>query len=122
MCAWSPPMCRRRLKFLSLLGLFVWLSTNALKADEIVASPEASSQLIRWAITQGGPSVLVIVIGWSYRRDLLGVIVRKNEEIAAQWEQNKLIVEMVRQTAQTNERLTAAVEALTVEVRRLDAK
>jgi predicted metalloprotease len=112
--------CRRQVKGAALIGLFLWLSANALRAQEISSGGmETETTLLKWAISQGGPAVLVLVIGWSYRRDLLSVISRKEEDIEDQREHSKMLVELIKQTAHTQERLTSVVEALTVEVKRL---
>lgn len=109
----DPTLCRRRLKGGALVLLFMWLSANALHAQAVIGETGTESTLVKWAITQGGPSVLVILIGLSYRRDLLGVISKQDQFIA-------VLTELVKQTAQVNERVMSAVEALRVEVRRLD--
>ena len=107
-------LCRRRVKFILLLALFWWLNSNAVHAQDMNISGDAGVVLLRWAITQGGPSVLVLVIGWSYRRDLLGALNEKDQVI-------DVLINATKQTAETNMKLTAVVEALSVEIRRLES-
>ena len=79
----NPQACRRRLKGGSLILLWLWLSTNALHAQDLTQGVGGvEGALIRWAMTQGGPSVIAILIAISYRRDLLGVISEQKQHIA----------------------------------------
>lgn len=126
----NPQTCRRRLKGGSLILLWLWLSSNALHAQDLaqgISGPEGA--LIRWAMTQGGPSVIAILIAMSYRRDLLGVIKEQKDAIAVlrselitqrkdDREVMNALLAMVEKSTAATERVTASVNALTVEVRR----
>lgn len=122
--------CRRRLKGASLILLWVWLSSNALHAQDLAQGLSGTEgALVRWAMTQGGPSVIAILIALSYRRDLLGVIKEQKEAIAVlrselitqrkdDREVMNALLAMVEKSTAATERVTASINALAVEVRR----
>ena len=125
-------LCRRRVKGGALLLLFAWLSSNAMSGQELgpaIGGGEVS--LVKWAMSQGGAYVITILLGISYRRDLLGLIREQKQalsdlrsEMLSQRQADEKVmtslVAMVEKSTAASERLTAAVNALAVEVRRVE--
>lgn len=67
-------------------------SVNGLWAQ--VSAPQSTAsepEFLKWALTQGGLVIVVLIIGWSYRRDL--VWVAKQEE-----EKAKILTDLVEKS------------------------
>jgi hypothetical protein len=75
----------------------------AMAADPVIA-PELSENFIRYALTQGGLLSLVIVIGWSYRRDFTKMLDNKTEHIS-------ILTQLVAQSSVAQAQNAAALEA-----------
>ena len=74
----------------------------AVGIDSTLAEPD----LLRYAMTQGGLLLVVIVLFWSYRRDFLRIQARDDEKIA-------ILTDLVAKSTIAHEHAGAAVVALT---------
>jgi predicted metalloprotease len=82
----------------------------ALAAAEPVIVPE--QDLIRYGITQGGLVLVVLVIFWSYRRDLVRLIDAKDQNL-------RVLTELVASNTSAATRMAEAVEAQEKVIERL---
>ena len=82
----------------------------ALAVAEPVVVPE--QDLIRYGITQGGLVLVVLVIFWSYRRDLVRLIDAKDQNL-------KILTELVATNTAASTRVAEAVEAQEKVIERL---
>jgi len=79
---------------------------------DAAAAGESEIDLMRWAITQGGLTLALIVVLWSYRRDLRRDAEEKHVQLA-------VLVALVRESTAANEKSAAASEANEKAVHRL---
>jgi hypothetical protein len=74
-------------------------------AQTIASSPVGATDMdfFRWAVTQGGLVVVVLVIFWSYRRDLAGLL--KEEQ-----QRTRVLTDLVERNTVALTRLVDAVD------------
>lgn len=109
---------KRRTKFFVALSTCFLLYGNAIYGQSIDPSAAASgldSNFVKWSLTQGGLTIVLIMVLWSYRRDLQRVSEAKEQTIT-------VLMQMVTQNITINTKLTTLVESLSVEIRRLEEK
>jgi hypothetical protein len=108
-------ICRRRAKFVTATALVVTLFSNSLYGQSIdpTSSQIMDGNFVKWALTQGGLSIVLLVVLWSYRRDLQRAAEAKEQTVT-------VLMDMVSQNMQVLTKLTAVVESLSIEVRRLE--
>jgi len=79
--------------------------TAALFAVGIVENPPLSDfDVLKYAVTQGGLVIVVLVLLWSYRKDLKALSERQDERL-------KVLTDMVQSNAIAMARMAAASEA-----------
>ena len=66
----------------------------------------------RWAIIQGGLLVALLIVLWSYRKDLVGAL-------SAERERSTVLIELVKSSTAANAKSAAASEATEKAVHRL---
>lgn len=106
---------RGRLK-LSLLLAILLAFVGSVAAHQAPSGPFPSGSMEpdfwRWAIIQGGLLVALLIVLWSYRKDLVGAL-------AAERERATVLIELVRSSTAANEKSAAASEATEKAVHRL---
>lgn len=70
------------------------------------------TDLVRYAITQGGLLAVVLVLLWSYRRDAMRQLSEKDERLAVMTELVRLSTAALTRSADASERMARAVENL----------
>lgn len=87
-------------------------ATGMLMAFAVDAASPESTDLMRYAITQGGLLAVVLVLLWSYRKDTLSVLHEQEDRL-------KVLTDLVTQStgalmksADASERMARAVENL----------
>ena len=75
-----------------------------------VESTLAEPDLLRYAMTQGGLMLVVIVILWSYRRDFTRIQQRDDEKVAILIELVSKNIAALEHTGATNASLTRVIE------------
>jgi len=67
----------RALRMLALVLSLLLFSTGAIGQSPVLASEslgETQTELAKWAVTQGGLFLVVLLLVWSYRRDFTRVL------------------------------------------------
>lgn len=62
-------------------------------------------EILKWALTQGGVVLVLLIVVWSYRRDFTRLMARDDEKIA-------ILTELVGQTRASMEGHRAVIEGL----------
>ena len=93
---------------LSLAALILGtLCVNAAYGMQLAETPLPGGftdpSFVRWMLTQGGLTVLLIVVLWSYRRDLVRIGAKDEEKIA-------VLTQLVSDNIQAMTRLTDVIE------------
>lgn|SRR3990167_5132055 len=108
-------MTRMRLK-LSLVAIMLIALVASAVASQPGAAPFPAGSMEpdfwRWAIIQGGLLVALLIVLWSYRKDLVGALVGEREQLA-------IMIELVRSSTAANEKSAAASEATEKALHRL---
>jgi hypothetical protein len=105
---------RRRLKLtLVVLVLSAFVASAAASQGSLsTPSTPIEQEFWRWAIIQGGLLVALLIVLWSYRKDLVGVL-------ASERERSSVLIELVKNSTAANEKSAAASEATEKAVQRL---
>lgn len=72
----------------------------------------SDTDLGRYAITQGGLLFVVLVLLWSYRRDNLGALKEREDQIRVMADMVSKSTEALTKSADASERMARAVENL----------
>lgn len=73
--------------------------------------PVAETTLLKYAVTQGGLAIVLLVVFWSYRRDLARIEVRDQEKLQIVTTLVEKNTAALVNSEATNARLARAVEA-----------
>lgn len=117
---------KRVAEFWGCVALVWLLYTNALRAQTIDFTNVQDG--VKYVATQGGLTIALLVMGFSYRRDLMRASdearreadARKAEaaaKVAEKEQQLEVLVELVRANTSSNAELVATVKALAVDIR-----
>lgn len=74
------------------------------------ALPGDDYSLVKYAITQGGLVLVVIVLLWSYRRDFTRVLGEQQDRLAVMTELVQLSTTALTRSADASDRMARAVE------------
>lgn len=94
----------RRLRATGTVAVMCALSLNGLHAQSVDPAARLISEpdFVKWAFTQGGLLLALFGLGWSYRRDLIGII--KQQE-----DRNKILMEFIQESTKALTRMVDAV-------------
>lgn len=86
--------------------------TVASQSEQSTASAGADPEFVKWAFTQGGLVLVVLILGWSYRRDMLRIAAKDGEKI-------ELLTELVRDASTAVQASTSQSAATEKSIHRL---
>lgn len=89
-------------------GLVAALFTVAIAVEPLTNDTE----LMRYAITQGGLLFVVLVLLWSYRRDNLGALKEREDQIKVMADMVSQSTAALTKSADASDRMARAVESL----------
>lgn len=88
------------------------ISTALLVFAAIEPAIASDTDLVRYAITQGGLLAVVIVLLWNYRRDAMRQLSSKDEQLAVMIELVKLSTTALTRSSDACDRMARAAENL----------
>lgn len=98
-------------------GTVAALQVAPVEAASSTGASAVSEDFLKWALTQGGLVLVVLVVFWSYRRDFIRRVVREEEKVAILTEiaaeSRAAVVQAVAQNTATEKavhRLSKAIE------------
>jgi hypothetical protein len=80
--------------------------------DPAISPPTGDFDVVRYAITQGGLLAVVLVLLWTYRRDLMRQMSDKNDRIAVMTDIVQAATTALTRYADACDRMARAVENL----------
>lgn len=96
-------------RLMALVAILICYSLHGLAAPmgesgAVASAPSWDGELMRWMVTQGGLTVALIVVLWSYRRDFTRVLA------AAQADNERLIAALHEVTVATTAQTTTLLQ------------
>jgi hypothetical protein len=88
--------------------------------EPVVAPPDGD--LLRYALTQGGLAVVVLVLMWSYRRDFTRILDAKEDRLVVMATMVSANIAAATRSAEASEAQQQAIERLSRVVDRLDER